>query len=345
MSASDRPTGVLLLNVGTPDAPEERAVRRYLREFLSDPRVVDMNPVGRFLLLNLVILPFRPARSAEAYRKIWTPGGSPLLVHGNALRDALAANLGGAYAVALGMRYGNPAVAAALRELRARGCRHIVVFPLFPQNASATTGSTVEATERLISRIVDPPRLSVLPPFFADPGFIDAFATNVRAVLAASPADHVLLSFHGLPERQILKADPTGRHCLTSGACCDAIVPENRDCYRAQCFETARLLARALGLERDAWSLAFQSRLGRMPWIGPATDAVVLDLARRGVRDLVVACPAFVADCLETLEEIGLRAAESFRAAGGAALRLVPSLNASELWVEAAARMVRQADG
>jgi protoporphyrin/coproporphyrin ferrochelatase len=345
MSAAEKPTGVLLLNVGTPDAPGTRAVRRYLREFLSDPRVVDMNPVGRFLLLNLVILPFRPARSAEAYRKIWTADGSPLLVHGIALRDRLAAELGSNFAVALGMRYGSPSIAAAMDELRDRGCERVVVFPLFPQNAGATTGSAVDAVERYAARTAKPRELSVVPSFYGDPGFIDAFARNVRAVLDESPVDHVLFSFHGLPERQILKADPSGAHCLKSDTCCDAVVPANRDCYRAQCFESARLLSRALGLEKDAWSLAFQSRLGRIPWIGPATDEVVLELARRGVRNLVVACPAFVADCLETLEEIGLRAAESFQEAGGATLRLVPSLNASETWVDAAVRLVRQAAG
>jgi ferrochelatase len=296
-------------------------------------------------LLHLVILPFRPARSAEAYRKIWTADGSPLLAQGKALREGLAARLGGDYAVALGMRYGKPTIAAAMDELGTRECGRVVVFPLFPQNASATTGSAVEATERRAARMAKPPRLSVVPPFFGDRGFIEAFAANIRAVLGESPADHVLFSFHGLPERQILKADASGGHCLKREGCCNAIGPANRDCYRAQCFETARLLSGALGLGRDAWSLAFQSRLGRIPWIGPATDEVIPELARRGIRNLAVACPAFVADCLETLEEIGLRAAESFRAAGGATLRLVPSLNASEAWVDAAARLIRQTAG
>ncbi len=345
MSVAENPIGVLLLNVGTPDAPETREVRRYIVEFLSDPRVLDMNPVARFLLLRLVILPFRPARSAEAYRKIWTAGGFPLLVHGTALRDGLAARLGLKYVVALAMRYGKPSLAAAMEDLRARGCERIVVFPLFPHYASATTGSALEAVERYTSRTRNAPPLSVVPPFYADPGFIEAFARNTRAVLDEAPSDHVLFSFHGLPERQVLKADTSGRHCLRSESCCDAIGPANRDCYRAQCFETARLLSRALGLKKDAWSLAFQSRLGRVPWIEPATDQVVPELGRSRVQNLLVVCPAFVADCLETLEEIGLRAAESFRAAGGGTLRLVPSLNATEAWVEAAERLVRRAAG
>jgi ferrochelatase len=343
MNAEEVPVGVLVMNVGTPDAPTTTDVRRYLREFLSDPRILDTNAAARFLLLRLVILPFRPARSAEAYRKIWTAGGSPLLVHGHAFRDGLAARLGGDYEVALGMGYGRPSLAAAMEELRSRGCRRIVVFPLFPQLASATTGSTLEAAYRRAAQFWNVPLLSTVPPFYADPGFVGAFAAQARASLAEEPADHLLFSFHGLPERQILKSDESGGHCLRSAGCCSAIGLANRSCYRAQCFETARLISAALGLEDGAWSVAFQSRLGRIPWIGPATDQVVPRLAREGIRSLAVACPAFVADCLETLEEIGIRAAESFRAAGGASLRLVPSLNGSAMWVNAAARLVRRA--
>jgi len=343
MSAATSPVGVLLANVGTPDAPRIPEVRRYLGEFLSDRRVLDTHPVARFLLLRLVILPFRPARSAEAYRKIWLPEGSPLLMHGNAFRDGLAGRLGPSYAVALGMRYGAPSMGSALRDLRIRGCDRIVVFPLYPQHASATTGSALEEAYRLAAPLWNVPMLATVPPFFADRGFISACATRARTVLDEDGADHVLFSFHGLPERQILKSDGTARHCLGSADCCAAVGPENRNCYRAQSFETARLLARALGIAEAGWSVAFQSRLGRIPWIGPATEEILPKLARRGVRRLAVMCPSFVADCLETLEEIGIRAAETFCAAGGESLRLVPSLNGSADWVDAAAALVRRA--
>jgi ferrochelatase len=345
MSGVAGPAGVLLVNVGTPDAPRSREVRRFLREFLSDPRVLDTNAVARFLLLRLVILPFRPRRSAEAYRKIWTPQGSPLLVHGRALRDALETRLGSGFAVALAMRYGRPSIAEALGELREKGCGRIVVFPLYPQFASSTTGSTLEKAYRLAAPLWNVPSISVVPAFYSDPGFIAALAETGRAALAATAPDHVLFSFHGLPERQVLRSDRSGHHCLRSPGCCDRIVAANRDCYRAQCFETARLLSDALSLAPHAWSVAFQSRLGRVPWIGPATDREIAERARTGARRMAVFCPAFVADCLETLEEIGIRGAESFRDAGGETLHLVHSLNGSAAWADAAARLVRRAAG
>jgi ferrochelatase len=241
------------------------------------------------------------------------------------------------------MGYGAPSMESALRGLRDRGCDSIVVFPLYPQQASATTGSALEAAYRLAARLWNVPLLATVPPFYADRGFISAFAARARAVLDADGPDHLLFSFHGLPERQIHKSDGPARRCLASADCCAAVGPENRNCYRAQSFETARLLARALGLPDARWSVAFQSRLGRIPWIGPSTEEALGELARRGLRRLAVICPSFVADCLETLEEIGIRAAESFLAAGGESLRLVPSLNASPDWVDAAAALVRRA--
>ncbi len=345
MGGTATPVGVLLANVGTPDAPRTREVRRYLREFLSDPRVLDTSPLARFLLLRLVILPFRPPRSAEAYRKIWTAEGSPLLVHGNAFRNGLSLRLGPSYAVALGMGYGSPSLASALHELRRRGCDRIVVFPLYPQQASATTGSALEAVYRLAAGLWDVPALFVVPPFYADDGFIAAFAERARESHGDQSPDHLLFSFHGLPERQILRSEGAAGHCLRSHDCCATIRPENRNCYRAQSFETARRLAAALDVPEGRWSVSFQSRLGRIPWIGPATDEVLPELVRRGVRRLSVICPSFVADCLETLEEIGLRAAETFRAAGGERFGLVPSLNASPSWIDAAAALVRRAAG
>ncbi|MEZ4471524.1 MAG: ferrochelatase [bacterium] len=334
-------TGVLVVNLGSPDAPETAAVRRYLAEFLSDERVLDINPLGRWLLLHLIILRTRPAKSAEAYQKIWTPEGSPLLVHGRALVGALEPLLPD-LELALAMRYGNPSIAAGLDALRARGCDRVVVFPLYPQYAASSTGTALEVVYRELAARWNTPYVSVVPPFFDDPGFIGAFAAVARPVLDDLAPDHVLLSFHGLPERHMRKSDESGRHCLASAGCCDALVDANRNCYRAQCFATARGLAAALGLTPENHTVCFQSRLGRTPWIQPYTDQVLADLPARGVRKLAVLCPAFTADCLETIEEIGMRAEADFKAAGGEELRLVPSLNAHPVWVEAAADLIRR---
>ena len=339
------PQGVLLINLGTPDAPETGPVRRYLREFLSDPRVLDISPVGRAALLYGVILPFRPQRSAEAYRKIWMPQGSPLLVYGNALRDRLLDALGPGWAVELGMRYGRPSLRSALEKLRARGARELTVVPLYPQYASSSTGSSLERVYQLVGEAWNVESLRVLPPFYDRPAFLDAFAEVGRPVLAEARPEHVLFSFHGLPERQVKKSDPTGAHCLARPDCCDVQVPANRWCYRMQCFFTARALAQRLGLEAGKWTVTFQSRLGRTPWVRPYTDVVIPELARAGVKRLAVFCPAFVADCLETLEEIGIRGRDQFLSCGGEALTLVPSLNAHPSWVRGLTKMLRELRG
>ncbi|HZS37896.1 MAG TPA: ferrochelatase [Polyangia bacterium] len=335
-------TGLLLVNLGTPDAPRTPEVRRYLRQFLSDPRVLDINPVGRAALLELVILPFRPSKSAHAYQKIWTERGSPLLFHGQDLAAAVAARLGADWAVELGMRYQNPSIDAALERLRARECDRVVVFPLYPQYSAASTGSSVEEVFRVASRRWVTPSLSIVEPFYDDPAFIDAFASVGAPLVGADQIDHVLFSFHGLPERHMIKSDASGKHCLQSANCCDSIQSVNRHCYRAQCFATARALAAKLSLPTEKWSVSFQSRLGRTPWIKPYTDHVLPELVKAGVKRVAVFCPAFVADCLETLEEIGIRAQADFVAAGGQSLTLVPSLNASPAWADAVVEIVRR---
>jgi len=334
-------TGVLLVNLGTPDAPQPAEVRRYLREFLGDPRVLDGPALRRWLLLHLVILPRRPRVTARAYAKIWTPEGSPLLVHGEALRRALARELGPEYAVVLGMRYGRPSLREAAERLAAADVARILALPLFPQWSEAASGSAAAKLRQEVAR-ADAPPASVLPPFYAEPRFVAAVAAVAAPRLAELRPDHVLFSYHGLPERQVRAADRSGRHCLADPGCCDAIGAANARCYRAHCFATTRAVAGALGLASDAHSTSFQSRLGRTPWIRPFTDEVLPRLAARGVRRLAVLCPSFVADCLETLEEIGIRAADQWRALGGVALRLVPSLNAEPVWVRAVADWVRE---
>jgi ferrochelatase len=335
--------GLLLVNLGTPDEPTAPAVRRYLRQFLSDPRVLDINPVGRAALLNLVILPRRPAQSAEAYRKIWDPArGSPLLFHSRDLASRVAERLGAGWTVELAMRYGNPSIDAGLERLRAAAADDIIVLPLYPQYASSSTGSSLEEVYRLAAARWNTPSIAAVPPFYDEAGFVAAFAAVGRPILERERPDHVLFSFHGLPERHMRKSDESGRHCLVSASCCDRIADVNRNCYRAQSYATARDLAAALALAADSWSVSFQSRLGRTPWIRPYTDVVLDELAARGIKRLAVFCPAFVADCLETLEEIGIRARQQFRAAGGDDLFLVPSLNSSPAWVDLVVDLARR---
>ena len=334
-------TGVLLLNLGTPDSPAPGDVRRYLRQFLSDPRVLDIGGLGRWMLLNLIILPTRPKKSGEAYAKIWdATRGSPLLYHSQDLAAGVRAALGDV-PVALGMRYGRPSLGSALDELERAHCTRVIVLPLYPQYASSSTGSSLEELFRILGKRWNVPAVDVVPPFYDAPPFERALAAVGAPVHAEFRPDHVLMSFHGLPERQIKKSDPSGAHCLAKASCCDRISDANANCYRAQSYHTARVLAGNLGLGEADYTVCFQSRLGRTPWIEPHTDKVLVDLAKAGKKRLLVFCPAFVADCLETLEEIAMRARADFVAAGGEDLRLVPSLNASAPWVDAVAELLR----
>jgi ferrochelatase len=338
---SGEKVGILLLNTGTTSAPHPRETREYLREFLSDRRVIDISPLARWLLVNLFILPFRPRKSAEAYAAVWTDKGSPLLVLSMQQRDGLKQRLPEAE-VEVGMGYGRPSVKEAVATLMDKGVQRIVVAPLFPQYASASSGSVLEAAYRIAGEGWNVPALSTLAPFYDDPGFLGAWETVAHPVLEEFRPDHVLFSFHGLPERQVRKSDPSGHHCLASPTCCDTIGPANRYCYRAQCFATTRALTQRLNLGADAYSVSFQSRLGRDPWLQPATDRVVTELPKRGVKRLAVLCPAFVTDCLETLEEIGIRARESFLEAGGEEFRLVPCLNEHPAWLDALAKLLKE---
>lgn len=341
MTPRPQKTGCLLINLGTPEHPTPEGVRTYLRQFLWDPRVIDLPTVPRWLLLNLLILPFRPRKSAEAYRQIWTEEGSPLLVNATALQAQVQAEMGLDVPVELGMRYGAPSIADALERLRLQGIDRLVVLPLFPQYASSTSGTALAEVYRVLGSWWNMPSVRVVEPFFDHAGFIRAFGSVAEPALGAFAPDHVLFSFHGLPERHVKRGDDSGAHCLAQAGCCDRLTPSNQGCYRAQCFATARALARALDLPADRHSVSFQSRLGRTPWIRPYTDEVLAELAARGVKRLAVICPAFTADCLETLEEIGLRAREAFRGHGGEDLVLVPSLNAHPSWVEAVVDLLR----
>lgn len=329
------PTGLLLLNLGSPDAPERGAVARYLTQFLTDRRVIDIAALPRHLLVRGIIAPFRSKRSAHAYASVWTPEGSPLLVHSRALAAGVQARLGPEWKVALGMRYGNPSTAAALEELRAGGCSKIVVLPLYPQYSSATTGSCLEEVFRIVQSWWNVPSLVTVPAFHGHEGYLTATAAPIAAALDRRPQAQVLFSFHGLPERQVLKGD---KNCLREGCCATA----KPFCYKSQCLATARDLAHLLNLPDDRWSVSFQSRLGREPWLGPNTEDVARQIASSGA-DLIVAAPSFVADCLETLEELGDRLRETFRQAGGGHFEVAPCPNADVAWVEAVTLLAESA--
>lgn len=340
----ERPIGIILSNLGTPDAPTTGAVRRYLRQFLTDPRVIDIPWLPRQLLVQCIIAPFRAPHSARGYASIWSPEGSPLMVQSRALGSEVATRLGPDYRVALGMRYGNPSIEDAFGWMHSEGCREIRLVPLYPHEAEATTGSTLAEFERVARRVDPSMPISVTGEFAELPGFITAQAEIAREVLQSVPAEnrHVLLSYHGLPERHVQRADPSGIHCLWGESCCDELGDKNRHCYRAQCHATSRALARALDLAPGTWSTSFQSRLGRIPWIGPHTDEVVRQLAEDGVRHLVVLTPSFVAECLETLEEVGLGLRRTFLGLGGESFTLVPCVNRHPVWVDAVLEMAQR---
>ncbi|MEL6347499.1 MAG: ferrochelatase [Myxococcota bacterium] len=328
-------TGILLINLGTPDAPDTASVRRYLREFLSDGRVLDINPIGRAALVNLIIAPFRAPKSAEAYQSIWFDEGSPLMVYSNQLVDALQERVGERAKIALGMRYGSPSIPSAMAQLA--GCDRIVVVPLYPHYASATTGTVLEMVYRHAAAMQVVPNLSVVPPFYDHPAYIAALAEISRPHIADD--DHVLFSYHGLPVRQ-LPCQP----CDQTTAC-PAPTGARASCYRAQCYATSRALAAALGLPEDRWTVSFQSRLGRIPWLEPYTDQTLEAMPEtRGIHKLAVLCPAFVADNLETLEEIAIQGVEQFTEAGGERLTTVPCLNAEPAWIDALWTMLLETD-
>jgi ferrochelatase len=329
--------GVLLVNLGSPDSPSVKDVRRYLRQFLMDGRVMDVPYLTRFLLVHGAILPFRPKQSAEAYHKIWWKEGSPLVVISQRVCSRLKAQLD--VPVELAMRYQNPSISAALQHLTRQGVEELLLIPLFPHYAMSSYETAVEEVKRLLPQS-SVRELSVLPPFYDDPDYITALVASAQPNLDAG-YDHLLFSFHGLPERHLRKADQTGCHCLATADCCRTPSPALATCYRAQCFKTVDSFVRKAGAAK--YSIAFQSRLGRDPWLKPYTDFELVRLAQEGVKKLLVICPAFVSDCLETIEEIGLRGKQSFLEAGGRELVLIPCMNEHPLWLEALRRFVGKA--
>jgi ferrochelatase len=331
---------LLLVNLGTPKSPGVDDVRNYLREFLGDPDVISLPAPLRWLLLEGIILRTRPKKSAHAYSQVWTDRGSPLMFHSEDLTAAVQKQLPST-TVALAMRYGEPSINTVLGQLKSAGVDDITILPLYPQYARASTKTVITKVNVELKKLAYAPKLTWVPAFFDEPTYIDAFVDVGRAVMADFAFDHVLMSFHGYPERYLKEDDPSHAHCLKRGDCCDVDVAANADCYKHQCVVTARLLREGLGLRDDQVTTCYQSRL-QDSWVKPYTDEVVVEAAKRGVKKLLVFSPAFVADCLETLEELAMRANEDFRAAGGEELRLVPSLNAGQRWVDAVVGLARK---
>jgi ferrochelatase len=334
--------GVLLVNLGSPDSPSVPDVRRYLREFLMDGRVLDVNWLLRFCIVHFAILPSRPKQSAHAYQSIWTPAGSPLVVSSRNLRQKLQERV--SLTVELAMRYQNPSIPEAIEKLQARGVDEMLLIPLFPHYAMSSFETAVERVREVAARLAPRMLVRVQAPYFEDPGYIEALVGSAGDYLSREH-DHLLFSFHGIPERHIRKSDTTGCHCLQVASCCEVASPAHATCYRAQCFKTVAGFVGRAGVPPGKYSVAFQSRLGRDPWLKPYTDQELSRLAREGVKRLLVMCPAFVSDCLETLEEIGIRGRETFLSAGGKEFNLIPCLNEHPLWIRALERMVSEFAG
>ena len=329
--------GVLLINLGTPDNCDSNSVYGYLTEFLNDSRVIDLTKLSRWILSNLIIIPLRYKTSARAYQKIWTEEGSPLLIHSQKLQNALATELGPDYQIEIAMRYGNPAIKTALKNLR--HCNRLIAIPLFPQYSSAATGSAIAKLLHELAKQWNIPELKIIRDFYSNAGFIQAYADIIKENIGNKKPDLILFSYHGLPERHINKSDCQA-NCdhLQS---CPRITTDNLYCYRAQCYATSYLLATALGLEATQYQVVFQSRLGRTPWIKPYTDVTLTSLRQQGKKSIAVVCPSFVADCLETLEEINIRAREQWLLNGGSEFIFIPCLNEQKMWVNTLADMVR----
>lgn len=325
--------GILLVNLGTPDSPETKDVRKYLREFLMDKRVIDIPFLGRWLLVNLIIAPFRAPKSAKIYKELWDDRGSPLLYFGEDITEMLQQKLGKQYVVKLAMRYQRPSIEKGLNELKDEQVEEITIVPLFPQYASATTGSVIDKVMEIVQKWQIIPTLRTINKFFDHPLLIKAFADNAKKYMEQMDYDYFIFSYHGLPERQIKKAS-VDNYCKLSNQCCSVYHKKNQYCYRAQCFATSRLLAEALEIPKEKYAVTFQSRLGNDPWIQPYTEDVIKTLPAKGIKKVLAFSPAFIADCLETTIEVGDEFKELFMESGGEHWQLVESLNDSEIWIE-----------
>ena len=330
-------TCVLLINLGTPDNPSVKDVRKYLFEFLNDPRVIDINPIGRFFLVNFIIVPFRAPKSAKIYKELWTDKGSPIMIYGESVKEKLQKELGNDFEVELAMRYQNPGLDEVCARMEKRGYEKIIILPLFPQYASASTGSAIEKAMKLISKWWVIPEIKIISQFYDDENYLNCVIEQSKKY-NLNDYDHILFSYHGLPERQVDKVYSDGKPCKDH-KCEDEINEDNKYCYKATCFATTRMLAEKLNLPKERYTVCFQSRLDK-DWLEPFSDKVVEEWAKKGAKKLLVFSPAFVADCLETTVEIGIEYQKIFKDNGGEKVQLVESLNDHPLWIETLKKMV-----
>jgi ferrochelatase len=337
-------TAVLLINLGTPDSPSVKDVRKYLFEFLNDPRVIDIPAVARFILVNFIIVPFRAPKSAKIYQELWTHNripdgrkGSPILYYGKSVKEKLQNSLGNNFDVYLAMRYKNPSIDEVLSDIHNKNYEKIIVVPLFPQYASASTGSVMDKVMKLMSNWWVIPEVKFISQYYDDEGFINTIIERAKKYNIAD-YDHILFSYHGLPVRQVDKVYKDESHCEEHN-CENEINETNQFCYKATCYATTRLIAEKLNLPKEKHTVSFQSRLDKN-WLEPFTDKVIIEQAKKGAKKLLVFSPAFVADCLETLIEIGFEYQKLFEEHGGEKVQLVESLNDHPMWIETLKKMV-----
>ncbi|WP_424962487.1 ferrochelatase [Ekhidna sp.] len=330
--------GVLLVNLGTPDSTKVSDVRKYLREFLMDKRVIDIPAFPRFLLVQGIIAPFRAPKSAAEYRKLWDERGSPLKYYTDDITELLKKKLSEDYSVKFAMRYQSPSIESVLKEFQKEEVAMLHVIPLFPQYASATTGSVIDKVMEITKQWQIIPEIKFTSQFLEEELFIETICDQGKALIEKESYDHFVFSYHGLPERQIRKGS-YGNYCQL-GKCCDTLNEHNRYCYRAQCFETTRLVTAKLGIKNEDYTVCFQSRLGKDPWVKPYTEDVLKELAKNDKKKVLAFSPAFVSDCLETTIEVGQEYQEEFLEAGGEKWDLVPSLNKEDKWVECLKELV-----
>jgi len=325
---------ILLVNLGSPDSPSVADVRRYLNEFLMDGRVIDVAwPIRRFVVGMILIK--RPHESGEAYEKIWTKDGSPLVVSSRNVQKLLQARV--SVPVELAMRYQNPSIESAVKKLAAKGATEVLLIPLFPHYAMSSYETAVVHVEEVVKKLAPQIKLTVQPPYYDQPDYIAALVASAKDYL--KDYDHLLFSYHGIPERHLLKSDPTGCHCLKVENCCEVASPAHAKCYRAQCFATTRAFVKLAGVPEGKYSVSFQSRLGKDPWLKPYTDYELARLPNEGKKRVLVICPAFVSDCLETIEEIGMRGCEQFMAGNGKEFTRIPCMNEHPAWIDALEKM------
>lgn len=322
--------GALLVNLGSPNSTSVKDVKNYLDEFLMDKRVIDIPYLIRAFVVKGIILNTRPKKSAEAYKKIWWPEGSPLIVLSERLHKKVQENSD--IPVELAMRYGNPSIKSGIQKLADKGVTEILLLPLYPQFAMATTETIVVLANKIVKKHFPHIKITDVPAFYNQPDYVAVLSNSIQKHLAETRPDHLLFSYHGVPERHIKKSDVTKSHCKIDGSCCNTSSAAHEFCYRHQCYQTTKNVAEFLNLKEGFYSTSFQSRLGREPWLQPYTDQTIDDFAKNGVKNIAVVTPAFVSDCLETLEEIGMEAKHSFEENGGKHFSTIPCLNDNDDW-------------